>query len=215
MKAAVARAVLAIAVCGLDESRRQWGRAMQAEFETAVEDGKPLRFAMGCLAAASRELVTRAEGRFTLTSYVVAIGLLLPMAALQIGCAVFGLPYLYAGQDGLRGALAGGGAQEALMRGVYQAAVPSLSLLLLLVGVGHIRIAWAMLNRDWPRVTRLGASTLAAAATLIIFMSALFIDSIQAVMQTGVLIVELATVFAVARRHAELAPVRLPGSPGH
>lgn len=206
MKGIVARAVMALAMCGLGQDRGEWARAMRAEFDAAIADGKPLAFALGCLAAAGRELVTRAEGRFVLTSYALALGLMLPMAALQIGCAVLGLPYLYAGDGGLRGAFAAAGAPEALMRTVYQAAVPSLSLLLLLVGIGHVRIAWAMLERDWPGVMRMGALTLAAAATLIFFMATLFIDGRQALLQAGVLLVELATLFVMAQRHAALRP---------
>lgn len=208
MRLIMARTVMALAACCLGQGRGEWARAMQAEFETAVADGKPLDFAIGCFVAALRELVTRAEGRFVLTSYALALGLMLPMAALQIGCAVLGLPYLYAGQGGLRGAMTAGGVQEALMRGVYQAAVPSLSVLLMLVGIGHLRIAWAMLERDWAGVMRMGALTLAAAATLILFMAALFIDGSQALLQAGVLLVELATVFVLAQRHAELAGAR-------
>jgi hypothetical protein len=209
MKVAIARAVMALAVASLSESRRQWSLAMQMEFETAVEEGKPLLFAIGCLTAAWREMVTREEGRFLLTSYALALGLMLPMAALQIGCAVTGLPYLYPGQTGLRGALLQGGAQEALLRGVYQAAVPSLSLLLLLLGLGHLRIAWAMLDRDWSRVQRTGMLTLAAAATLVIFMSTLFLDGRQAMLQAAVLAIELATLSVVARWHTQLFPAPL------
>ena len=204
MKAALARALMALAVACLSESRREWSLAMQAEFEIAVAEGKPLRFAMGCLTAAWREIVTREEGRFLLTSYALALGLMIPMAALQIGCAVLGLPYLYPDQTGLGGALLQGGAQEALLRGVYQAAVPSLSLLLLLLGLGHLRIAWAMLDRDWRRVQRTGMLVLAAAATLIIFMGTLFLDGRQAMLQAAVLAIELATLSVVVRWHAQL-----------
>ena len=213
MRAAVARMVMALAVCCLDEGRREWARAMRMEFETAVEDGKPLRFAIGCLTAAARELVTREEGRFVLTSYALALGLMLPMAALQIGCAVLGLPYLYAGHGGLSGSLAAGGAPEVLMRGVYQAAVPSLSVLLLLVGIGQLRIAWAMLERDWSRVISMGALTLAATATLVIFMTALFLDATQPMLQAAVLAIELAAVSVVTRWHAQLQPSVLQQSP--
>jgi len=206
MKVSISRAVMALAVCVLGESRREWARAMRAEFEAAEEDGSPLLFALGCLAAAGRELLTREEGRFVLANYALALGLMLPMAALQIGCALAGLPYLYGRPDGLRGALIDGGTQELLLRGVYQAAVPSLSLLLLLVGIGHLRIAWAMLERDWARVMRMGSLTLAAAATLILFMAALFLDGSQALLQATILAIELATVAVVARWQAQLYP---------
>lgn len=206
MRMSVSRAVMALAICALGESRREWARAMRVEFDAAAEDGRQLLFALGCLAAAGRELLTREEGRFVLTNYALALGLMLPMAALQIGCALLGLPYLYGGHGGLRGALIDGGTQELLLRSVYQAAVPSLSLLLLLVGIGHLRIAWAMLERDWSCVMRMGSLTLAAAATLILFMAALFLDGSQALLQATILAIELATVAVVARWHAQLAP---------
>lgn len=214
MRAAVSRAVMAVVACCLDESRREWSAAMRVEFETAVTEGKPLRFAIGCLAAAWREMLTRREGRFTLTNYALALGLMIPMAAIQIGCALFGFPYLYPGQGGLPGALLEGAAHEALVRGIYQAAVPSLALLLLLLGLGHLRIAWAMLERDWTRVMRMGTLMLAAAATLIIFMGVFFLDSSQALLQVAVLTIELATVAMVARWHAQLFPAAVSEHPG-
>lgn len=214
MTAAMSRAVMALAVCCLGESRREWSLAMRAEFETAVTDGKPLLFAMGCLAAAWREMLTREEGHFALTNYVLVLGLMIPMAALQIGCALLGLPYLYPGRHGLSGALLVGGASETVMRGVYQAAIPSLALLQLLIGLGHLRLAWVMLERDWTGATRLATLTLAAAATLIIFMSTLFLDSSQAMLQAAVLAIELATLSIVVRWHAHLSPAAGTEHPG-
>lgn len=208
MKTLLSRAVMAFALCCLGESRGEWAAAMRAEFETAVEEGTPLWFATGCLIAAWRELVTRDEGRFALTSYALALGLMLPMAALQIGCALLGLPYLFPDQQGLSGAMLEGGAHENLLRGVYQAAIPSLALLQLLIGVGHLRIAWAMLERDWDAVTRLATLTLAASATLVLFMTVLFLNGIQALLQGGVLAIELATLVMVAQWHAQLHPGR-------
>ncbi|MFA6113910.1 MAG: hypothetical protein WC729_07950 [Sphingomonas sp.] len=214
MKATVSRAVMALAVCCLDESRREWSAAMLAEFEAAVTDGKPLLFAIGCLAAAWREMLTRERGRFVLTNYALVLGVMIPMAALQIGCALLGLPYLYPGQHGLSGALLEGGTHEGLLRGVYQAAIPSLAFLQLLIGLGHLRIAWVMLNRDWAGVTRSGMRMLAAAATLILFMGVLFLDSTQALLQGAVLAIELAAVSMVARWHVQLSPAAGTQQPG-
>lgn len=208
MRAPLSRALLALAQCCLGESRREWGAAMRAELETALAEGRPIGFAAGCLAAALRELVTREEGRFTLTSYALVLGLLLPMAALQIGCALLGLPYLYPHQLGLAGALLEGSAHEPLLRSIYQSAIPSLALLQLLVGLGHLRIAWTMLEGDWRAVTRLATLTLAAVATLLLFMGVLFLDGSQVLRQGGVLAIELATIAIVARWHAQLVPAR-------
>jgi len=210
MKTMLARGVMALALCFLGESRREWAAAMRAEFEAAADEGMALWFAGGCLIAAWRELVTREEGRFVLTNYALVLALLLPMAALQIGCALLGLPYLYPNPHGLSGAMMEGGAHELLLRGVYQAAVPSLALLQLLIGLGHLRIAWGMLEHDWRGVARLGTLTLAATATLILFMGALFLNGIQAVLQGGVLAIELMLLVAVARWHAHLAPAAEP-----
>lgn len=214
MKAPFARAIMGLATCVLTDSRREWAAAMRSEFEVAVEDGTPLSFAFGCLATALRELLSREEGRFAVTSYALALGLMLPMAALQIGCAVFGLPYLYPGRTGLSGALLQGSEHELLIRGVYQAAIPSIALLLLLLGLGHVRIAWAMLDHDWARVRRLGALTLAASTTLLAFMAVLFLDGTQALTQTAILSIELATLAMITKWHAQLFPAAVPTRPG-
>jgi hypothetical protein len=214
MKPLLSRAIMALAICALDRSRHQWSIAMRAEYEAAAGEGASLSFAFGCLVAAWREMLTREEGHFTLTSYGLALGLIVPMAAVQIGCALLGLPYLYPGHDGLPGALLFGGAQEHHMRSVYQAAIPIMAFLLLLLGIGQLCIAWAMLDRNWARVTRIFMLTLAAAATLIIFMSALFIDSSQALLQAAVQLIELATIWMIARWHASLCPAAPAEHPG-
>jgi len=209
-----ARAVMAVAMCCLGESRRDWAAAMRGEFAAAAEDGEALPFAIGCLGAAARELLTREEGRFTLTNYTLALGLMVPMAALQIGCALFGFPYLYPGQGGLAGALLEGAAHEPLIRGLYQAAVPALALLLLLLGLAHLRIAWAMLDRDWAQVRRTGSLMLAAMVTLIMFMGVFFIDSSQALLQAAVLAIELATLWMVMKRGSQIHPGAAAEHPG-
>lgn len=206
MKAAAARAMMALAACCLGESRREWAAAMQAEHEAAAADGRSLSFAAGCLAAAWRGMLTREEGRFILTSYALALGLMIPMATVQIGSALFGFPYLYPGEGGLSGALLVGAEHELILRRTYQAAVPALALLLLLLGIGHLCIAWAILERDWARVRRLASFALALATTLILFMMVLFLDSSRALLQVAVLAVELGTVLMVARWHAQLLP---------
>lgn len=206
MKASISRAILRFAGACLGERRRDWAEAMEAELETAIAEGAPLQFALGCLVAAGRSLMTSEDGRFLLTSYAVVLGVLLPMAALQIGCALFGLPYLYPGQHGLIGAMIDGGLQESLLRRVYQAAIPALALLQLLIGLGHARIAWVVLERDWPAALRWGSLCLAASATLVLFLSVLFIDGRQALLQGAVLAIELATIAIVARWHAQVVP---------
>lgn len=213
MSALLARTMMALARATLDARRRDWAAAMDAEFAAAEADGHALSFASGCLLTAWRELLTLQEGRFTLTSYALVLAVVLPMAALQIGCAVLGLPYLYPGPGGLRAALLVGGAHEDLLRGLYQAAVPSLALLLLLLGLVQLRLGWAVLERDWAAVRRRGLQAIAATVTLIIVMATLFLDGRQVLVQAAVLTVELATIVMVARWHEQLfpAPAEHPG----
>jgi len=90
MKLAFARAMMALAAHGLGEARRPWGVAMLAEFDAAADAGQPLRFAAGCLIAAIRELPRQEEGRFALASYALALGVMLPMASVQLGAALQG-----------------------------------------------------------------------------------------------------------------------------
>lgn len=214
MRAALSRAMMALAACCLTESRREWSAAMRAEFDTAVAEDDALPFAMGCLLAAWRELITREEGRFVLTNYALALGLMIPMAVVQIGSALLGFPYLYPGSGGLPGAVLEGGAHEILLRGLYQAAVPSLAALLLVLGVGHLGIAWAMLDRDWQRIAWVGRLMLAAATTLLIFMSVFFLDAFRALLQAAVLAIELAIIAMIARWHAQLYPAAAAEHPG-
>src|SRR5438270_392699 len=58
MTAAFARALMALAARCLGTDRYEWGLAMEAEFEAAVEDGNQFAFATGCLIAAVISAVT-------------------------------------------------------------------------------------------------------------------------------------------------------------
>lgn len=214
MTLSLSRAILAIATACMGEDRQIWSRAMNAEYHAAAAEGQALSFAAGCLVAAWREMLTSVQGRFVLTSYAVALGIMVPMAAIEIGCAVLGLPYLYPDQRGLSGALLVGGSHEPLLRHTYLSAIPALALLQLGAGAGHLRLAWSLLDRDWPGALRWSIWTLAAMITLVIFMGVFFLDSRQALMQGCVIGIELAMLLVIIRRHAELLSVVETKQPG-
>lgn len=195
---------MALATALLAGRRAGWASAMRAEYRIASADGDAFGFAFGCLAAAWRDTLSSTEGRYALTNYAMAIAIMVPMAGVQIGCAAFGFPYLYPNEQGLPGALLEGGAHEGLLRSIYLAAIPALALIQVLTGIGHLRLAWLLVERDWPGVVRWGAWTIAAAIALILFMGVLFLDSRQALMQGGILAVEILILVLAARRHAEL-----------
>ncbi|MEH3159671.1 MAG: hypothetical protein PGN08_12520 [Sphingomonas taxi] len=200
----LSRAIMTLAKACMGDDRRDWSLAMQAEYEVAAADGQALSFASGCLLAAWRQMLMSAQGRFTMTNYAIALGIMIPMAALQIGCAVFGLPYLYPGQHGLAGAMLVGGSHEALLRSIYLGAVPSLALIQMVTGIGHVRLAWLLVERDWPGALRSALWTLAGAMALVIVMGVLFLDSRQALMQGAVVGIELAILAVITGRHGEM-----------
>lgn len=203
MTMSVSRAIMALAMACMGDDRRDWAAAMQAEFHVAMAEGQALSFAAGCLVAAGRELLTSAQGRFVLTSYGLALCVMLPMAALQVACAVFGLSYLYPGHHGLSGALIDG-MSTVWMRGFYQTAGPVLALLQLAIGIGHLRLAWVLLDRAWADALRWSVRTLAISTTLVVFMGALFIDVRQAVIMGAVVALEFALLLIVSSWYADL-----------
>ena len=212
MKAVLSRAMMALAVCCLGDHRREWARAMEVEFEAASEDGSALDFAIGCLIGAVREMPAHAEGRFVLASYALAIGLVVPMATLLILGVVLGLPYLYPWHVRFDGLLAGTAEHVLVVTQANHASLPSLAVIVLLLGVGHFRVAWLILERDWTRVANTARLLAAATATLVAVTGVLVLADTRAWMQAAVLAAELAAISALARWHAQLDQRPLDGA---
>ena len=204
MRALVSRAMMAIAVRCLGEGRREWALAMRAEFDLAITDGRPFAFAAGCLVAAWRELPNHAEGRLVFGTYSLALGLLIPMAALEFALAL-GLSSLFVGAGWSRGiVMAGADTQNPFYTWAEHGAAPCLLALWLLLGIGHLCLAWALVERDWARVTKVGALLGATLATLFIVTAALFLDVTFVILQAVAVAIELAALAALAQRDAQL-----------
>lgn len=200
MSAPLSRAILKLAASCMEKERHAWGLAMQVELEEAIAAGKPMRFALGCLAVSLCRMPTHEEGRFSLTAHALALGLMVPVATLQVGGTLFGFSrFLSIGSFAAAGSL-----QGYFLTSAYQALIPVLAALMLLLGVGQVRMAWALLNRDWARVETAGALTLAAAMTIFILLGLLDFDVTQALRQGAILLIELAALAILARWHAEL-----------
>jgi hypothetical protein len=198
---------MSLATCCLGESRSDWGQAMEGEFQAALEDGRPLAFATGCLVAAWREMPRQEQGRFALANHAFALGLLIPMAVLQLKC-VAGLPYLSLGQGWLYTMLPPDRVQDPYLAEAYRSAIPPLLALWLLLGVGHLRLAWVLMARDWARVVRIGSLTAAASLTLVVFTVVLLLDDPGVSAQAVLLAIELTAIYALARWHSRLLPSR-------
>jgi hypothetical protein len=205
MTAAVARAVMALAGGCLGEHRRTWAMAMQGELDVAIEDGKPLTFAIGCLTSALRQMPAHAEGRFTLTSHAIVFGLMIPFAALLVSGTLLGFPSLFSGHVGVNGWLDGGVATTSLLNPSNHSAVPALALLVLALVSGHLVMPWFVLERDWHRVVVLGQLNMAATATLLIFTGILFLDETFMLLPVTGLAVEWLAIATLSRWHGHLS----------
>jgi hypothetical protein len=204
MRLALSKAMMSLAMGCLGESRREWAFAMRGEFGAAVEEGRPLPFAAGCLMAACREMPRHPEGRLALASHALALGLLIPMAALQFVCAI-GFPSAPQGSGLIHGMLAAGWTQAPYLVSAQQSAVPALLFLRLLLGAGQLRLAWVLLERDWTQAFNIGALIAAVMVTLFLFMEVLFLNGLVLILQVAVLAIELSAVLVAARSHAQLS----------
>jgi len=207
MTLGASRAVMTLASCCLGESRRDWAQAMEAEFEEAVNEGQPLAFATGCLLTAWREMPQHQEGRLVLASYALALGLLIPMAVFSFACAL-GLPQLSAGRGILFGMATASGEWSPYLASAQMAAVPALLLLWLLLGVGRLCLAWALVEADWSRAFNVGAMIAAVTITLYLLMGVLFLDGTPLIPQVIELAIEMTAILVAARRNTRFVMSR-------
>ena len=195
MRAAVARALMALATCCLGESRRDWALAMQAEFAEAEQEGAQLGFAAGCLITAVRAMPGHAEGRRMLADHALALGLLVPMAFVQFACAIG----LSGGQGGIYSMLAMDAGHQPFLVNAQFGAVPVLLVLWLLLGMCHLRLAWRLLDRDWQSMAQAGAMIAAAALTLVMLVMVLQLQAAFLAPVISMLGLEAIFLFALAR----------------
>lgn len=186
-----AQALMRLAVATLGPEQASWAQAMVAEYGAAFADGHELRFAAGRLRAALGESLRGSLGRARAASLVVAIGLLVPGAAYQLLCVV-GYPFLPVGHLGLFAALSPGSAQDLYFGEAVRGAAPALVALRLVLLAGHLRLAWALLDRDWLKVVQAAALIGAASATLMSFTAILLLHDPALPQQVALLVVEVA-----------------------
>ncbi len=176
---------------------------MEGEFEAAAERGQALVFAAGCLIAAWREMPKHEEGRLVLANYTLALGLLIPMGFLQFAAAI-GFPNLFPGQDGPYRMI--GGAEGPFLAEAQLTARPALLIIWLLLGISHLRLAWALVERDWARITDFGAAIAATTVTIFIFSEVMSFDVASLIPQAAALAIELAVILLMARWQARVFP---------
>ena len=213
MTAKLACAVMRLAEACLGDHRHDWALAMRSELDVAIDDGKPLTFALGCLTSAVRDMPKHAEGRFMLTSHVVALGLF-PIAALLIVGTGSGFPFLPSGHAGIAGWLAGSGEPSSLLTPWNRNFAPALAVLIWGLVAGHLLMPWFILERDWTRVGTLARVNGAATVTLLLFTTVLFLDIAFMVLPLAALAIELLAIWQLYRWQTDLFVGAPPGMSG-
>lgn len=198
MTVAVSRALLALASRSLGSDRRTWAMAMEAEFEAAVEDRRPFLFALGCLFAAWREIGKHSEGRLILANYALALGVLIPMAALQFQQAIGFLSLAEGPPFGIPSA---GDGPNLYLIWSQNSAIPVLLITWLLLGMAHLCLAWMLVEGDWPRIVKCGTLIGAATITLSLFMGVLMLDLSSLRAQVAELAIEFVAVVSISQWH--------------
>jgi hypothetical protein len=176
---------------------------MQAEFDAAADEGKALRFAIGCLFASWRVMPSDEQGRFAIANYLLVIGLIVPLAAIMLSGIFLELPPLRHGQVEASGWLPSGALAQPLLTDANQSAVPPLALLVVLLIAAHLRVAWALLERDWARVARVGTLIAASTITLAIFNFVVFVSD-TGLVHAAAAAIELSGIFVLVRWHDQL-----------
>lgn len=200
----LSRCVMALAIAGLGERNREWGLAMQGEFEASIDDGRPLFFAFGCLLGTWRMRLADPDGRFALASYALAVGLILPLASVLAVGAIVGFPYLDFAQDNVVGILAIDGAPTTLLNDGNRAAASSLSMVVFLLAGTSVLIAWAILDRNWVCVAAVERLTVAATLTLLVFVGLLGFDETRMVLPILGFVAQHVVVLMLMRWHWRL-----------
>lgn len=203
MTEALSRALMQLAKSCLGDRHHNWALAMQAEFEAAKDNGSILAFACGCLIAACRELPRHAEGQLRVASHLVALGLLVPLASIQLLCGL--QPSMTLG--GLESGLTPGWSHDPLLASAQNAAMPILHILWLLLGAWHLHLAWVLLNRDWKGVVKAGSLIVAAMLTLFTFMGLLLLATKGLLMLATMSVIEAIFIAALSRWHAHIFPL--------
>ena len=209
MTVGVAHLVMELAVRCLPDRSRGWGQAMRAEFGLAVQDGRSLGFALGCLVATLRQMPFQSEGRLALTSHALVLGLIVPIATFHLGCALSGVKFMLSGQDQYHAMLAADAVSNGGLADAYRAATPALTVLLLLLGFAHLLIAWLILDRQWRRATIIWLVAAATSATIVGVIAAIGPSVGGIAIQLAALAIELAAIpflAACQTRHASVHP---------
>lgn len=201
MSASLARMVMRVATASLGPHRCGWKLAMEAELEEAMAEGRDLSFAAGCLTTAWRELPAHVEGRLVLASYTLVLGLILPAAALLMAGVLAGYPYLSPSYADATGAIPGIQMLVPWLNAGNAAAMPALTLIVLLRIASDVLVAWFAAEGDWARTA--AAQRFGAATTITLATSAglILLDATCVLLPALTLMIETLAIAVLRRLH--------------
>jgi hypothetical protein len=203
MSALLARIVMTVAMASLGPHRHGWKPAMAAEFDEATAEGDGLSFATGCLTTAWRELPAHGDGRLTMASYTLILGLILPATALLLVGVLAGYPYIHPPYPDAIGSFARAETIVPRLNTGNAGAVPALAFILLLRVGSDALVAWFAAERDWTRTAAAQRFGAAATVTLALFAGLVVHDETCLVLPALTLAVEALAVALLRRWHGK------------
>jgi hypothetical protein len=141
-----------------------------------------------------------------LANHALVLLAIVPMATFHLGCAVSGARFLLHGPDHYYAMLMAGNLHQRAMAGAYRAAMPVLTTLVLLLGAGHMLIAWNALACRWHRVRRLWLIESLLALVLIATIALTIPSVFGMAVQLAALGLELCILPLLARWHGRMSP---------
>ncbi|MEN3972994.1 hypothetical protein WJS89_09980 [Sphingomicrobium sp. XHP0235] len=174
---------------------RDWALAMCCEYEEVRRTGGGVDFLAGCLLAIAGRLLRHAEGRHALARHMVVLGMILPVAIFQFGCALSGILLMRNGTDAYHAGLAHQGLGQAAR--LYLESAPIMTLLLLILALAHAATGWLLLDRNWRGVAVTGTVTALVTVALVANIAAISAETSGMTLHGALLGVEIVVLAAL------------------
>ena len=180
--------------CALPEDR-DWALAMCCEYEEVRRTGGGVGFLAGCLFAIAGRLLRHTEGRDAIARHMVVLGIVLPIAIFQFGCALSGVMLMRSGSDAFHASLVQQGLVAEASRYLQFAPVVTLSLITL--ALAHAATGWLVLDRNWRGIAVSGTVTALVTLVLVSTIAAISTETFGLALHGALLGIELVLLAAL------------------
>jgi hypothetical protein len=142
----------------LPASQKPWGAAMKEELRYIQRPGEALVYASGCIWAATLTRIRSFDTLFGGMLWLLAAATLV-FASLQLSCAIRGLAALSGGPDGLYTAMISSHGQKSELVTKYESARPFIVFSFFVLAIGHLILAWLLIQGQVRRFAFVWLST--------------------------------------------------------